>query len=67
VDLFGQYSHPDKPFTGEWQTDLAKAFQEPGRAQELGFQLGYGSMRRPSSLMLAIHTPNTQASAATPQ
>jgi len=61
VDLFGEYSHPDKPFTNEWQTDLAKAFEEPGRAQELGFQLGYGSHRRPSSLMLAVHIPNTQA------
>ncbi|MGP8244084.1 MAG: hypothetical protein ACLQVN_06155 [Bryobacteraceae bacterium] len=64
VELFGEYSHPDPPFTNQWQTDLAKAFDEPGRAQELGFQLGYGALRRPSSLMLAVHTPNTQAANA---
>jgi hypothetical protein len=69
VDLFGEYSHPDPPFTKEWQTDLAKAFQEPGRAQELGFQLGYGAQRRPSSLILAVHNAaaNTQAAAAAKQ
>ena len=53
VQLFGEYSHPDKPFTNEWQTDLADAFKEPGRVKELGFVLGYGSRRRPSSMMLA--------------
>ena len=67
VDLFGEYSHPDRPFTNEWQTDLAKAFGEPGRAKELGFQLGYGALRRPSSLMLAVHVPNTQAAAEAPK
>ncbi len=53
VKLYGEYSHPDKPFTSEWQTDLAEAFKEPGRVRELGFVLGYGSRRRPSSMMLA--------------
>jgi hypothetical protein len=53
VQLYGEYSHPDKPFTSEWQTDLADAFKEPGRVKELGFVLGYGSRRRPSSMMLA--------------
>jgi hypothetical protein len=53
VQLYGEYSHPDKPFTNEWQTDLADAFKEPGRVKELGFVLGYGSRRRPSSMMLA--------------
>jgi hypothetical protein len=53
VQLYGEYSHPDKPFTNEWQTDLADAFKEPGRVKELGFVLGYGSSRRPSSMMLA--------------
>jgi hypothetical protein len=53
VQLYGEYSHPDKPFTAEWQTDLADAFKEPGRVKELGFVLGYGSSRRPSSMMLA--------------
>jgi hypothetical protein len=53
VELFGEYSHPDKPFTSEWQTDLAEAFKEPGRVKQLGFILGYGSHRRPSSMMLA--------------
>jgi hypothetical protein len=53
VQLYGEYSHPDKPFTNEWQTDLAAAFKEPGRTRQLGFVLGYGSSRRPSSMMLA--------------
>jgi hypothetical protein len=53
VQLYGEYSHPDKPFTNEWQTDLAEAFKQPGRVKELGFILGYGSHRRPSSMMLA--------------
>ena len=53
VQLYGEYSHPDKPFVNEWQTDLADAFKEPGRVKELGFVLGYGSRRRPSSMMLA--------------
>ncbi|MGA2149756.1 MAG: hypothetical protein ABSH49_32925 [Bryobacteraceae bacterium] len=67
VELFGQYSHPDPPFTSQWQTDLAKAFDEPGRAQQLGFQLGYGSLRRPSSLLLAVHSANTQAALDPPK
>jgi hypothetical protein len=66
VQLYGEYSHPDKPFVNEWQTDLADAFKEPGRVKELGFILGYGSHRRPSSMMLAVRiappaAPQTQA------
>ncbi|HMD71148.1 MAG TPA: hypothetical protein VKF41_07375 [Bryobacteraceae bacterium] len=63
VQLYGEYSHPDKPFVNEWQTDLADAFKEPGRVKELGFVLGYGSRRRPSSMMLAtrIAAPPPQA------
>jgi hypothetical protein len=62
VQLFGEYSHPDKPFTSEWQTDLADAFKEPGRVKQLGFVLGYGSHRRPSSMILAtrIASPPSQ-------
>jgi hypothetical protein len=29
--------------------------------------LGYGALRRPSSLMLAVHVPNTQAAAEAPK
>jgi len=57
VELFGTYSHPDKPFVNQWQPDLDTAFKEPGRAKTLGFVLGYGSHRRPSSLMLALRQP----------
>lgn len=61
VQLFGEYSHPDKPFVNEWQTDLAAAFKEPGRVKTLGFILGYGSHRRPSSMMLATKIPPSVA------
>ena len=53
VQLFGEYSAPDRPFTREYQRDLAAAFQEPEKVRKLGFPLGYGSQRRPSSMILA--------------
>jgi len=53
VDLFGAYSAPDKPFRKEYQPDLAAAFEEGTRVRELGFSLGYGYGRRPSSMILA--------------
>jgi len=64
VQLYGEYSHPDKPFVNEWQPDLATAFKEPGRAKTLGFVLGYGSHRRPSSMMLATRGPAAQSQPA---
>lgn len=53
VQLFGAYSHPDRPFQREYQRDLAKAFQSKANVRKLGFSLGYGAGRRSSSLMLA--------------
>jgi hypothetical protein len=53
VQLFGMYSHPDRPFQREYQKDLAKAFQAKASVRKLGFSLGYGTGRRSSSLMLA--------------
>ena len=53
VTLYGEYSAPDRPFKAQYQKDLAKAFQDPSRVKELGFSLGYGAWRRPSSLILA--------------
>ena len=59
VQLFGEYSHPDRPFQREYQPDLAKAFYERMNVRPLGFSLGYGTGRRPSSLMLAVRTDST--------
>ena len=56
VRLFGEYSRPDHPFTREYQRDLAQAFQDPAKVKELGFNLGYGAGRRPSSLILATRS-----------
>jgi hypothetical protein len=53
VRLFGAYSRPDRPFRREYQPDLAQAFQDPAKVGELGFSLGYGYGRRPSSMILA--------------
>jgi hypothetical protein len=53
VRLFGGYSRPDRPFRREYQPDLADAFQDNSKVRELGFSLGYGSGRRPSSMILA--------------
>jgi hypothetical protein len=53
VTLYGEYSTPDRPFKSQYQADLAKAFQDPAKVKELGFSLGYGAWRRPSSLILA--------------
>lgn len=59
VQLFGEYSHPDRPFQREYQPDLAKAFHVKTNVRQLGFSLGYGAGRRPSSLMLARRTAAT--------
>ena len=53
VQLYGQYSRPDRPFQRHYQKDLAAAFTEQGRVHPLGFSLGYGYGRRPSSLIVA--------------
>ncbi len=65
VQLFGEYSRPDHPFTKEYQKDLAAAFQDPTKVRKLGFPLGYGSRRRPSSMMLATRRV-TQAKTGKP-
>ena len=54
VKLYGEYSRPDRPFTNEYQNDLAAAFQDPAKVRPLGFSLGYGYGRRPSSMLLAV-------------
>jgi hypothetical protein len=56
VRLYGEYSAPVKPFTHLYQRDLAQAFQDPSRVRPLGFSLGYGAGRRPSSMILAVRT-----------
>ena len=53
VSLYGEYSPPDRPFRRLYQNDLAEAFHDPARVRELGFSLGYGHGRRPSSMILA--------------
>ena len=53
VRLFGEYSHPDPPFRARFQPDLEAAFAEPGKVEPLGFSIGYGYHRRPSSLLVA--------------
>jgi len=53
VSLYGEYSRPDPPFRKQYQEDLAEAFRDPARVRELGFSLGYGAGRRPSSMMFA--------------
>ncbi len=53
VSLYGRYSPPDRPFRKLYQADLAEAFQDPARVRELGFSLGYGHGKRPSSMILA--------------
>lgn len=54
VQLYGEYSRPDRPFIREYQRDLASAFLETGKVKPLGFNLGYGAGRRPSSMLLAV-------------
>jgi hypothetical protein len=54
VHLYGEYSAPVKPFKRLYQKDLAAAFEDPSRVKPLGFSLGYGFGRRPSSMILAI-------------
>ncbi len=53
VELFGEYSAPDRPFKKQYQQDLAEAFAEKAKIKKLGFSLGYGYNRRPSSMILA--------------
>ena len=53
VQLYGMYSRPDRPFKRQFQKDLAKAFRSPANVRPLGFSLGYGYGRRPSSMILA--------------
>ena len=53
VQLFGEYSPPDHLFRRQYQEDLAEAFHDPARVRTLGFSLGYGAGRRPSSMILA--------------
>lgn len=68
TSLFGQYSRPDRPFTGQYQADLDTAFADKDKVKPLGFNLGYGTGRRPTHLLLAIRTPDTLApSAITPE
>lgn len=64
VTLYGEYSAPDRPFKSQYQKDLAQAFQDPSRVKELGFSLGYGAWRRPSSLILAKRVGTQTASNA---
>lgn len=56
VKLYGEYSMPDKPFRNWYQKTLAEAFADPAKVSPLGFSLGYGAYRRPSSMMLARRT-----------
>ena len=56
VRLYGEYSAPVKPFKRLYQKDLAAAFQDTARVKPLGFSLGYGFGRRPSSMILAIRS-----------
>lgn len=64
IRLFGQYSRPDKPFTNHYQKDLAAAFEDPARVRKLGFPLGYGAKRRPSSMILAMRPVKVAAAPA---
>ena len=56
VQLYGEYSAPIKPFKRLYQKDLAQAFKDGSKVRPLGFSLGYGAGRRPSSLILAVRT-----------
>ena len=53
VTLYGEYSVPDPPFRGYYQTDMAAAFKARSGPRPLGFSIGYGYNRRTSSMMLA--------------
>lgn len=67
VRLFGQYSRPDKPFTNQYQKDLAAAFEDPAKVRKLGFPLGYGAKRRPSSMILAMRPVKAEAKTGPPK
>ncbi len=66
TSLFGQYSRPDRPFLREHQPELELAFAEKDKVKPLGFNLGYGTGRRPTHLLLAVRTPQTLAPSAVP-
>lgn len=61
VRLYGEYAVPDPPFRRQFQKDLAAAFEEPGKAKPLGFSLGYGARRRPTTLILASRPEDAAA------
>jgi len=65
VNLYGEYSAPVKPFKRLYQKDLAAAFQDPMLVRPLGFSLGYGFGRRPSSMILAIRSQAPLRTAST--
>lgn len=54
VRLYGQYIKPIPVFKYRTQVDLRKAYEEPGRAKELKFPIGYGSNKSPSNLQLSL-------------
>ncbi len=54
VRLYGKYVKPIAIFNYRSQPDLRKAYEEPGRAKELNFPIGYGSHRTPSNLQLSV-------------
>ncbi len=73
VRLYGEYAMPDPPFRRQYQKDLAGAFEEPGKVKPLGFSLGYGARRRPTTLIFASRpaeaanvTPGRKAGAQQP-
>lgn len=66
TSLYGQYSRPDRPFTREYQADLDLAFSDKQKVKPLGFNLGYGTGRRPTHLLLAVRTPQTLDPSAVP-
>ena len=55
VRLYGKYTKPITIFNYRSQADLRKAYEEPGRAKELKFPIGYGSNRGPSNMQLSVH------------
>jgi len=54
VRLYGKYVKPITVFNYRSQADLRKAYEEPGRAKELHFPIGYGSNRSPSNMQLSV-------------
>ena len=52
VQLYGDYEQPYGSFRYLVQTDLRKAYDEPG-PKPLGFKIGYGFSKAPSNMLLA--------------